>query len=140
MMFKERIFHPLHSIKANEPWDHVQIDLIGPLPESNNKYTQILTLVDMMSEYTVLKTLLTKKMEKMAEVLWSIFMNFGVSKIIQSDNGPEFVNKLVQQLMELYGIDRKMIIIYNPQIAGLVERKNKEVRWLLQKCMKSATD
>ena len=29
-------FHPAKSIVASEPWDHIQIDLIGPLPISEN--------------------------------------------------------------------------------------------------------
>src|SRR5665811_259377 len=26
-------FHPMKSIEASQPWDHLQMDLIGPLPK-----------------------------------------------------------------------------------------------------------
>jgi hypothetical protein len=79
-------------------------------------------------------------MNEVAKALWSIITDFGVPKICQSDNGPEFVNKILHQLMQLYGIDHRLITAYNPRADGLVERKNKEVSRLLKKCMQGATD
>ena len=31
-------FHPMKSIEADNPWDHIQIDLIGPLPKSTSGF------------------------------------------------------------------------------------------------------
>lgn len=133
-------FHPLQSIEAAEPWDHIQIDLIGPLPESEEGFTHILTTTDVMSGYTLLQGLKTKEMEEVAQAMWMEFTDYGIPKICQSDNGPEFVNQIMQQLSSLYGIDHRFITAYNPRADGLVERKNKEVSRLLKKCMKGATN
>ena len=133
-------FHPLKSIEANQPWDHLQIDLIGPLPQSAEGYVQILTVTDVMSGYTVLRPLFSKEMEQVARALWEIFSEYGIPKVLQSDNGPEFVNQVMKMLTKLYGIDHRLITPYHPRAGGLVERKNKDVSKGLKKRMVGATD
>ena len=126
-------FHPAKSIVAKEPWDHIQIDLIGPLPVSERGHTYILTVVDVCTNFTVLRALKNKDMETIARKLWRIFSNFGTAKIIQSDNGAEFVNQVVKTLTMLYGIDHRLSTAYHPRANGLVERRNKEVSKTLKK-------
>ena len=57
-------FYPLQSIEADQPWDYIEIDLIGPLPISTEGYTYILTVVDVFTTYTVIHALHNKSMEK----------------------------------------------------------------------------
>ena len=61
---KEQGYHLAKSVKAEHPWDHVQIDLIGPLRASEEGYCYILTIVDVLTSYTVLRALRTKTMKK----------------------------------------------------------------------------
>jgi transposase InsO family protein len=126
-------YHPLRSIEADKPWDHLQIDLIGPVPESTNGFKWILTVVDVMTGFTLLRALKNRTMEDIARCLWLLICDFGVPKILQSDNGPEFVNHVVKELTNLFGIEQRLITAYNPRADGLVERKNKEVKRLLKK-------
>ena len=137
---KREGYHPLKSIEANQPWDHVQIDLIGPLPISNNGFQWILTVIDVMTGFTLLRPLHSKEMEEVAQTLWQLITDFGPPRILQSDNGKEFVNTLIDQLVNLFGIDRRLITPYNPRADGLVERRNKDVGQILKKQMKGATD
>lgn len=51
---------------------------------------------------------------------------YGTPKIIQSDNGMEFANQLISELMNLHGIEQQLITAYNLQANGLVERTNQE--------------
>ena len=132
-------FHPLQSIEANKPWDHIQIDLIGPLPISTEGYEYILTVVDILTSYTVLRPLKNRDMESIARAMWIIFCEYGTVKILQSDNGPEFVNSVMEQLTQLYGIDHRLITAYHPRANGKVERRNKEVSRGLKKYMVGAT-
>ena len=78
-----------------------------------------------------------KDHEEVAINLWSIITDFGVPKIIQSDNGLEFVNGTMTQLAQLYGIDHRLITAYHFRADGLVERRNKEVNRSLKKQMKN---
>ena len=132
-------YHPLKSIEANEPWDHIQIDLIGPLPESEEGFCWILTVVDVMTGFTLIRALHSKTQEEVAKALWQLICDFGSPKIIQSDNGTEFVNSVIHELINLYGIEHRLITAYNPRADGLVERKNKEIGRLLKKQMKGST-
>jgi hypothetical protein len=66
---KHEGFHPSKSITADAPWDHVEIDLIGPLPTSVSGCSWVLTLVDVMTRYTLLRALKTKGMEELAAVM-----------------------------------------------------------------------
>jgi len=126
-------FHPARSITAYSPWDHLQIDLIGPVPTSESGASYILTLVDVCTGYVVLRSLPNKEMETVARSLWKIFCEYGTPKILQSDNGSEFVNQAVQAMTHLYGVDHRLITAYHPNANGLVERKNKDVSQALKK-------
>ena len=131
-------YYPLQSIEADQPWDHIQIDLIGPVPESVNGFKWILTIVDVMTGFTLLRALKDKTMESIATALWNVFADFGIPKILQSDNGPEFDNSLIVQMVKLFGLEQRLISAYNPRADGLVERKNKEVKRLLKKFLYNA--
>jgi len=133
-------YHPMKSIEADEPWDHIQIDLIGPLPMSTNEFRWILTIIDVMTGYTILRALKNKTETETATHLWNLICDFGVPKIIQSDQGAEFVNNVIHQLTSLYGIDHRIISSYHPRADGLVERRNKEIGRILKKQMHAATN
>ena len=117
----KRGYHPQVSILANLPMDHFLIDLMGPLPESNN-YKYLLVGVDVFSRFIFLKPLVDKTAQAVAVALYSIFCLFGHPKILQSDNGGEFVNEILTALTNLYGWDHRRISPYYPQANGLVER------------------
>ena len=44
------------------PWNHFQIDLIGLLPVFKNTFCYILTVIDVMTGYTVLRAFSLKYM------------------------------------------------------------------------------
>ena len=66
---KKQGFHPARSVDADGVWDHVEIDLIGPLPISKDGYDHILTSVDILSCFVVLRALKGKAMEEVAGAL-----------------------------------------------------------------------
>jgi transposase InsO family protein len=126
-------YHPAKSITAQNPWDHVQIDLIGPLPISENGHVYIMTVVDVCTGYTIIRSVKNKEMETIAKCLWCIFCEYGTPQILQSDNGSEFVNQVMKTLSVMYGIDHRLTTAYHPSANGLVERMNKEVSKALKK-------
>ena len=55
--------------------------------------------------------------------LWTqIFCLFGFPKVIQSDNGTEFVNNIITQLAKKSGITHRLVTPYNPRANGSAER------------------
>ena len=68
-------FNPQCSIMANLPMDHVLVDLLGPLPLSeNNPY--LLICIDVFSRFIFLKPLTDKKAESVAKALLFNFYSF----------------------------------------------------------------
>lgn len=131
-------FHPAQSVVADAPWDHVQVDLVGPLQQSENGNSYILTLVDVCSGFVVLRALPSKQMHQVARCLWEIFCQFGTPRILQSDNGTEFVNSVMNNMISLVGIEHRLIAAYNPRANGLVERKNGDLERKLRRFIDGA--
>ena len=86
----------------DQPCNHLKIDLIGLLPTSKKGYNYILTIVDVCTAYTVLQLLENRNMECVARKLWEVFTDYGTPKILQSDNGAEFVNKIIDAFTILH--------------------------------------
>lgn len=131
--WKKEGYHPSRSVEADRPWDHIEIDLIGPIVASRTGHSYILTVVDVLSGYTVLRALVSSTKEAVARELWMIFCDYGTPRIIQSDNGTEFVNEVIEAISKLYGVERRLVVPYHPQANGAVERRNKDVGQVLKK-------
>jgi transposase InsO family protein len=114
-------YHPLTHVSALLPLDHIAIDL-KEYPESKDGQTYCLVVVDICSRFVWLRALDNKKEHTVARSLLDILFNFGLPKIIQSDNGKEFVNKVIQEFTSLAGIDHRLITAYHPQANGAAER------------------
>jgi transposase InsO family protein len=118
----KRGYHPLQPISADQPFDHVAIDLAGPLTTSTNKNHYLLVLVDVHSRFVCLRALPDKQSATIAAALLDIFTTLGFPKIVQSDNGSEFVNRTLKKLFDGAMIDHRLTTPYHPRANGVVER------------------
>ena len=59
---------------------------------------------------------------KTYKILLGIWSSFGFPKIIQSDNGTEFVNTILSHFTKVSNIDHRLITAYHPRADGLVEK------------------
>ncbi|CAF1545405.1 unnamed protein product, partial [Rotaria sordida] len=114
----------------------MQIDLIDMRTAEHNGFKWIFHAKDYFSKYSWLYPLVTKEAINVAETLKSIFYQFGPPRILQSDNGREFVAKVILALTKLW----PGLLIINgrprhPQSQGLVERGNAVVQQLLGTCV-----
>lgn len=114
-------FHPQTSLKASLPMDHVVIDLVGPLPPSEN-HRYVLVCIDVFTRFIFLKGLIEKTAKNTAYALFDIFCLFGLPKVVSSDNGPEFSNQVVGNLLEICDSKQRFSSPYHPQANGIVER------------------
>ena len=127
-----RGYHPLRSQQASLPFDQLGIDLII-MPEDQHGHTAVLVVIDKLTKFVILRPLKNKSMATVAPEMWKIFADFGIPKIVQSDNGKEFVNELFLKLVEKYGIEHRLVSEYNPKANGLAERVNNTVIISLKK-------
>ena len=115
-------YHPLKSITANLPGDHWAIDLAGPFATSHKGNNYLLVMVDICSRFCLLRAIPDKTSLTIADQLINIFCDFGLPKILQSDNGKEFVNELVKLFTEKAGIDHRLVTPYHPRANGVAEK------------------
>ena len=92
----------------------------------------VLHYQDHWSKYSWLRHLPNKEGETVRHALWLIWNEFGVPKILQSDNGREFVNVDVEGLCREEHVAFIHGRPYHPQSQGSVERANAEAKKLLR--------
>ena len=113
--------------RANEPFDLIHIDLIGPITESLNGNKYVLTILDDHTRYNWIKFLKNKSDAFQQFEYWlnHIINQFKTTpKIIRSDNGTEFLSNNFYNLLNQYGIIHQTTVPYNPQQNGRAERLN----------------
>jgi transposase InsO family protein len=130
---KREGFHPTKSLRAEHVWDHIAIDCAVALPASANGYKNMLIIVDVLSRFVITKPLKSMEGAEIARALYEVFALFGPPKAMQSDNGTEFINKIVKQLTRAAGVDHRLVVAWNPRANGLAERMVKMVKDLLKK-------
>ena len=88
-----------------EPWTVVAADIMGPLPRSRAKNQYILVCVDMFTKWVEIipvknKVATTIEKEFHRKIIWK----WGTPRILFTDNGKEFVNKIMVKLTQNFGI------------------------------------
>lgn len=131
-------FHPAQSPNADNAWDHIAVDLAVDLPESEAGFKHILIMVDVATRFVVTKPLRDKSMESVARAMYEVFALFGPPKIMQSDNGTEFVNEAMKKLAKAAGVDHRLVAAYNPRANGIAERFVKTIKDTLHKKLAGA--
>jgi hypothetical protein len=128
-------YDPAQYIHAAGPWEHLQVDNCVHLPPSPDGHTTLLVVVDVFTGFTLLRALKSTASDEVARHLWDIFSVFGFPKILQSDNGPEFVSDLLRMFVKLTGVDHRFISPYNPRADGKVERTIGTVSMVIKKLL-----
>ena len=129
--------HSSH-IKCLEIFERIQIDLtqvaFGDHGESLSKrgYRWVLTVLDCFSKYAWAFPLKTKETDRICMLLFELFSNEGVPKILQSDNGGEFISSIIKNIMPKLGIKLINGSPYTPTSQGQVERFNRTLKCLLR--------
>ncbi len=109
-------------------FDHIHIDLVGPLPSSDG-FTSILTIVDRFTrwpEAIPLKETTTPTVARALLANW--IARFGLPSDISSDRGPQFISELWSALAQLLGVTLHHTTSYHPQANGLVERFHRSMK------------
>ena len=133
-------FHPMQSLQADGPWDHVAMDCAVAMPRSQQGNTAILLLVDVSTRFVVARAMPNTEQHTVARCLFEIFAQFGPPKVLQSDNGPEFINGLVKSLVKAAGVDHRQVAAYNPRANGLAERTVRTIKMALKKKLAGSLD
>ncbi|KAG7610777.1 Ribonuclease H-like superfamily [Arabidopsis suecica] len=124
---------PHKFILEVEVFDCWGIDFMGPFP-SSNKNLYILVAVDYVSKWV--EAIASPKNDSVVVMkLFKsiIFPCFGVPRIIISDGGKHFINKILAKLLLHYGVKHRVATPYHPQTSGQVEVSNRQIKEILEK-------
>ncbi|XP_077869382.1 uncharacterized protein LOC144360596 [Saccoglossus kowalevskii] len=116
------------------PFRKVAIDLVGPLPlrsKKGNKY--ILVLCDYATRYPEALPIPNMEAETVADCLIEIFSRVGIPNELLSDQGTNFMSKLISDMCVKLHINKLKTSIYHPQCNGLVERFNGTLKCMLRR-------
>ena len=125
--------HPARAYQVPGLFHRVAMDLMVGLPEVDG-YTNILVITEYLSRYACAFSLRSKTAVEVASKLLEYIFTFGAPKEILSDQGPEFVNLLVELMCSRLNILRRTSSPYHPESNGLAERANRVLITALESC------
>ncbi|GFT65667.1 transposon Tf2-8 polyprotein [Trichonephila clavipes] len=120
---------PLSSFQEpSQRFDHVHLDLIGPLPPSNG-YTYCLTMIDRFSKWPEAQPLKDITAETVAEAFFSSWVSrFGTPAILTTARGRQFESSLFKALSKLLGVQKCRTTGYHPQANGMIEELHRPLK------------
>ena len=124
---KNKVSYPIVAKHPNHIW---QMDLIVFENTPDQGYKYILTIIDLFSKFLRAYPLKNKEAETIEAQLRSVFSTIK-PRILQNDNGSEFTNNLVVNLMKEKGIRQAFSKAYTPQSQEQIERVNQTIKGLL---------
>jgi hypothetical protein len=109
------------------PMERLNIDTIGPLPadEDGNKY--IIVIIDTFTRVTELYAAKNTTAQAAAHALLDHVCRYAAAAQLLSDNGSQYVNRIINELTKLMGTEQVFTLAYSKEENAIVERANKEV-------------
>ena len=113
---------PGRASNATAPWEKIAIDVVTPHAESTEGYTVILTVICLFTRWVLAIPLKRATAAEVSKALFKhVFCMFGKPKEVVSDNGSEFMNNVVQNMLKKWNVRYHYTGGYQPQ-ACPVER------------------
>lgn len=114
---------PLNPITLlGDPFEHVLIDCVGPLPKTKSGNQFLLTVMCLSTRFPEAIHLRKVTAPVVVKALLKFFSTFSLPEIVQSDQGTNFVSKLFKQVMQTLAITHRTSTAYHPESQGALER------------------
>ena len=127
-------------VTAN-PFDHLLIDCVGPLPRSKSGNEYLLTVMCQTTRYPAAYPLRSIKAKFIVKALTQFISIFGIPKVIQSDRGSNFSSRTFAEVLRLLRVKHNRSTAYHPQSQGALERFHQSLKSLLRAyCVELARD
>ena len=122
---------PKYTTGSYLPMERWNMDTIGPFPPDRFENRYVVVIIDCFTRFMGLYPSKTKDADEVAEIVLQHTGHYGVPSQILSDNGGEYVNNIIKELLELTGTEHIATIAHSHEENSIVERHNAEVsRWL----------
>ena len=111
-------------IKSTTPMERLSIDFKGPLPESEQGNSYLLTVIDEYSRFPFAAPCRDIESKTVKQILTNIFTTFGLAGYIHSDRGPSLISQELRNYLLSLGIGASNTTSYNPRGNGQCEKYN----------------
>ena len=112
-------------------WLNLSIDFCGPLPSGDS----LLVIQDEYSRYPVVEIMRKTTTDNLIQTVDKVFAEFGLPKVIKSDNGPQFRSSPWSTFLKQSGVKHRKITPLWPRANAQAESFNKP----LLKAIRSAS-
>ncbi|KAG9663981.1 hypothetical protein KCV03_g9824, partial [Aureobasidium melanogenum] len=115
-----------HQIDVElQPFERWALDVVGPMPPSLSGKQYVLTAIDYATNWPIAKAVESADDETTAEFVYEeIYCAYGSLREILSDNGANFVSRVVQQLCNKLKTRHQLSSPYHPRANGKNENLN----------------
>jgi len=105
------------STYATKPWQKVDADFYGPLPDGS----EVLIMKDQHSKMVIAEEVKSTSAANVLPVIEKTISLIGIPAELKSDNGPPFNGQEFKDFCEIFGIDHKPVTPVAPSANGQVE-------------------
>jgi cleavage and polyadenylation specificity factor subunit 1 len=113
---------------SSQRFDHIHLDIIGPLPISNGQ-SYCVTLIDRFTRWAEAIPVPDITASTVAFAVYSGWIaRFGVPIYIVTDQGSQFESHLFAELSKLLGFEHRRTTSYNPKCNGIIERWHRTLK------------
>ncbi|XP_035282834.1 uncharacterized protein LOC118232196 isoform X2 [Anguilla anguilla] len=104
-----------HTIKVNEKWEWLGVDLKGPLPETQNGYKFMLILMDYYSKWVEAYPMKSESAGEVALNIQNLTYQFGWPLRILSQMDKAFIQEVNTELGALLGEQDVSLVTFHPE-------------------------
>ncbi|KAL6419674.1 hypothetical protein ACFW04_011286 [Cataglyphis niger] len=121
----------LHATNVSRPWEHVTVDLVGPLPRSRRGHTWLLVMQDRYSKWTELAPLRQASAKAVThEITNRVILRHGRPDIVITDNGTQFKSAPLAARLKACQIEHRTAPVRAPH-CNPVERTNRTIKTMI---------
>jgi hypothetical protein len=125
---------PLHPIPPLGPFEKWGIDLMDPLPMTRKGHWFIIVATYYLIKFAEVRALKFLMKQEVTQFMYEqVFTWFGTPLEIISDNGPQFLSEVVENLLTCLAMKHRFTTMYKPSTNGLVKRTNRTLCSMLTK-------
>lgn len=115
----------MHSISVSQIFEHLHLDIVGPIKTTHKGNTCIITATDAFSKWAFAKPVCSTTTKDIIKFLEDYILTLhGSPKCIITDQGWQFISKDWKDYITEKDIEHKMTTAYHAQTNGIDERLN----------------
>ena len=129
----DKTHHKITPLAMSEmpsaPWENLSVDFYGPIYPTNQ---YLIVIIDDYSRFPIVIDTFSLKSENIEFKLELVFSEFGIPKVLRSDNGPPFSSSSFKQFCKTLGVSHRLITPLWPRANGIGEAFMKNLSKVIQ--------